>query len=130
MTTTTFLRGAEFVTSIATNSAVLSFSFSAYRRTNLRAFAFWIWSCAIAIILMSAWYIMSFSPPSTRTDYLTFTIFYRILFMVNSILGATGSIMIVRHFLSERDRKDRDAAHPAGTCDVSRPQESQAQRRE
>src|ERR1043166_4372446 len=110
MTLTSFLRAAEFVTSIAVSSIVLCFSFSAYRRTKLRAFAFWIWSCALAILLMSAWYMRILSPATSREDYMTFTVIYRIIFMANNVLSAIGSLMIIRYVVADRERKDKDVA--------------------
>ena len=110
MNLTSFLRAAEFVTTIAANSTVLCFSFSAYRRTKLRAFAFWIWSCTLGIILMSAWYMRTLSPPTSREDYMTFSVIYRIIFIANNIVNVIGSLMIIRHVVAEGERKDKDFA--------------------
>src|ERR1017187_1246596 len=110
MTLKSFLQAAEFVTSVAVGLTVLSFSFSAYRRTKLRAFAFWIWSCTLSVILMTAWYFFTLYPVSSREHYFTSSVIYRILFMVDNVLGAIGSVMLIRHVLAERERKDKDVA--------------------
>jgi hypothetical protein len=98
---TSFLRSAEFVTTIATSSAILVFSFSAYRRTKLLPFALWIASSTMTIIFMSAWYVHSIWPPLSKEDEITFSVIYRVSFIINSILGATGSIMLIQHLLAK-----------------------------
>jgi len=59
---------------------------------------------------MSAWYMRILSPATSRQDYVTFTVTYRIIFMANNILSATGSLMVIRHVVPERERKEKDVA--------------------
>jgi hypothetical protein len=106
MTITSFLRTVEFVTYIFTTTAVLIFSFSAYRRTKLRAFGFWIASTTIGIIEMSAWYIHIHRPPASHDDELTFNVIYRLTFIIVTILGTIGSVMIIKYFLKLPPSKD------------------------
>jgi len=54
--TTSLLRSVDFLTSLVVNGAILGWSFEAYRRTKLGAFAFWICSCTVWIIVNSAWF--------------------------------------------------------------------------
>jgi hypothetical protein len=95
------LRLADFVTTIAVNSIVLSFSFAAYRRTRMRAFAFWIAACTICIISTVGLYGYAYSRALSAEDYRTFMEFYRIGYAVQAILGAAGSIMIIRFILTK-----------------------------
>ena len=97
--TLTFLRHADFVVTIAVDSAVLCFSFTAYRRTGMRAFAFWIASCTIAIISSVGLHTYS-SPGALSTEaYRSFMEFYRFGYIVAAVLGGAGSIMLIRHVL-------------------------------
>ena len=118
MTLTSFLRTVEFVTFFAATSTVLYFSFAAYRRTRLRAFAFWIWACTIGLIQMSAWYIHIHTPPSSHADEMTFNVIYRLCYLVVTILGAIGNVMLIQHLLKMPPNKSMQstAAAPA-SCD-------------
>jgi hypothetical protein len=110
MTLTSFLQTAEYVTFVVFTTAILVFSFVAYRRTKLRAFAFWIASSSMGLIQMSAWYIHIHSSPLPESDRMTFNVIYRLCYIVINVLGAIGSIMLIQHVLAERERKDKDAA--------------------
>jgi hypothetical protein len=95
----TTLRFLDFVVTIAVNSIVLCFSFTAYRRTRMRAFAFWIAACTICIISSVGLHGYAYSRSLSAQDYRTFMEFYRLGYVVQAILGAAGSIMLIRHIL-------------------------------
>jgi tellurite resistance protein TehA-like permease len=119
MTLTTLLRTVEFGVSIACSSTVLCFSFAAYRRTKLRAFALWICSSALGIILMCSWYTRSLSPQSSHADYMTFSVIYRLAFIANVIVSAVGSVMVVQHVLNRPNPPREPTAAAAGSKDKS-----------
>ena len=110
MTSTSIFRFVELSAAVMSNIAVLYFSILAYRRTKLGALAVWIASSAFAIILVSAWYIGSCMPPPHDSGYMTFLMIYRVGFVVIQLLGAMGSIMMIRHILAKLEKKDDDAA--------------------
>jgi hypothetical protein len=103
MTIIPFLRSAETITSIATSVAVIVFSFAAYRRTKLLPFALWIASCSISIILVVASYDHSTLPPASHEDEMKFQVFYRVGFIICSILGAAGSVMLIQYLMAKLD---------------------------
>ena len=103
MNALTFLRHADFVATIAVNSTVLCFSFTAYRRTGMRAFAFWIAGCAICIISSVGLHTYGSSRTLPPADYRSFMEFYRIGYIVQAALGGAGSVMIIRHLLAKLD---------------------------
>jgi hypothetical protein len=112
MTLISFLRLTEFVTAIAAHAAILVFSFAAYRRTKLMPFALWIASSSIGILLLSAWYRYSFSPPVTHSEAMTFTVIYRIGFIIDNLLGAAGGVLLIQHLLAKFDSELPPKAEP------------------
>ncbi len=103
MNALTFLRHADFVATIAVNSTVLCFSFTAYHRTGMRAFAFWIAGCAICIISSVGLHTYGYSRTLPAEDYRSFMEFYRIGYIIQAALGGSGSVMIIRHLLAKLD---------------------------
>jgi hypothetical protein len=103
MTLIPLLRTAEFVSTIATHTTVLVFSFLAFRRTKLRPFALWIVASTIGIVLMSGWYMRSISPRLPPAEYMTYEAIYRVGFIVDSILAATGTVMLIRYVLAKSE---------------------------
>jgi hypothetical protein len=103
MNSPAILRAADFVVTIAVNSIVLCFSFKAYRRTRMRAFAFWIAACTICIISSVGLYGYAYSRSLSAADYRTFMEFYRLGYALQAILGAAGSIMLIRHVLPKTE---------------------------
>ena len=103
MSITSFLRHIDFIVTIAVNSLVLCFSYTAYRRTRMRAFAFWIASCAICIISSVGLHGYAYSRSLSAEDYRRFMEFYRVGYAVEAVLGAVGSIMLIRHILAKGD---------------------------
>lgn len=102
-----FLRLVDFFTSIAVDSAVLVWAFTAYRRTQMRAFALLLWGSFIGIIL-SAGLEMQHRTSHTSSDALTFTQLYRIGYMLATILWGTGIILLIRHVLIGVHGRDKD----------------------
>src|SRR3954464_11301256 len=94
------LREADFVTTIAVNSAVLCFSFVAYRRCRLNAFAFLIWAGVIGIIMSAGLRMVRTTPQRTLNENLTFFQLYRTGYIIASILGAAGVILLIRYVLA------------------------------
>ncbi len=105
MTSASFLRTAEFITTVGAHVAVLVFSFAGYRRTKLRPFALWIAASSIGILLMSGWYITGNSPHLLQSDYTSYMFIYRIGFIIGNILGATGAVMLIQCFLKKLEPK-------------------------
>src|SRR5215831_5924640 len=94
-----FLRQADFVTTIAVNSIVLCFSFTAYRRTRMPAFAFWIAGCTICIISSVGLHTYGYSRALSSERYRSFLEFYRFGYIVQGVLGCAGSIMLIQHLV-------------------------------
>ena|SRR5438445_8977353 len=103
MNALTFLRHADFFATIAVNSIVLCFSFTAYRRTGMRAFAFWIVGCVICIISSVGLHAYGYSRTLAPEDYRRFMEFYRIGYLIQAALSGAGSVMIIRYVLAKLD---------------------------
>ena len=106
MTMTSFLREADFAVTIFANVAVLLVSFPAYKRTKFVPFAIFIWSSFISIILSAALHIHRARGPTSTEDERTFQELYRVGYLVVSVLGTIGVVLLVRRFLAMFDRKD------------------------
>ena len=100
MSLLSFLREADFITTIAVNSAVLCFSFVAYRRCRLNAFAFLIWASVIGIIMSAGLRMVRTTPQRTLNENLAFFQFYRTGYIIASLLGAAGLILLIRHVIA------------------------------
>ena len=94
-----FLRQADFVTTIAVNRIVLCFSFTAYRRTRMLAFAFWIAGCTICIISSVGLHTYGYSQRLSSEDYRSFMEFYRFGYIVQGVPGCAGSVMLIQHLV-------------------------------
>ena len=103
MITLAFLRYADLAVTIAVNSAVLCFSFTAYRRTGMRAFAFWIVAGTMSIILSVGLHTYGYSRTVSAEDYRSFMQFYRIAYIIEAVLSGAGCIMLIRHLLAKLD---------------------------
>jgi len=104
-----FLRSADFLVTFGINAVVLYFSFVAYHRLKLRAFAFWIASSAIAIIQTVALHTYGSSRGTlSHSDAETFQLFYRSFYIVGTVLGTVGSVMLIRHVLGGLQKETHD----------------------
>ena len=123
MSILTFLRNTDFVVTIAVNSVLLCFSFIAYRRTGMRAFAFWITACTICIISSVGLHTYAYSRALSTETYRSFIEFYRAGFIVQAVLGGAGSIMLIRHVLAARPNQPLPpaAAAPRASDTADRP---------
>jgi len=110
MTITSFLREADFVVTIFTNLAVLYVSFPAYKRTKLLPFALFIWGRFLGIILSAAEHIHYSRGFVSGDDQRFFIEFYRVGYIVASVLWTTGVVLLVRHFMAQLARKDDHVA--------------------
>ncbi len=110
MTITSFLREADFVVTIFTNLALLAVAFPAYKRTKLVPFALFIWGGFLGIILSAALHVNRARPFVSADDQQTFSEFYRIGYIVVSLLWTVGAVMLIRRFMAVIDRKDDHAA--------------------
>ena len=112
------LRSADFLVTFGVNAVVLYFSFVAYRRTKMRAFAFWIWSAGIALIQTMALHTYGSSRSTlSHSDAETFQVFYRTFYIVGTVLGTLGTVMLVRYMLAGLQKDDESCGK--GKEDVS-----------
>ena len=104
-----FLRSADFLVTFGVNAVVLYYSFVVYRRTKMRAFAFWIGSSAIAIIQTVALHTYGSSRSTLlHSDAETFQVFYRTFYIVGTVLGTIGTVMLVRYMLTGVQKETYD----------------------
>src|SRR5258708_7164072 len=97
MSLLSFLREADYVTSIAIDSAILCFSFAAYRRCQMKAFAFLTWGSVIGIIITAGMRLHRAGPAVPLNDSLTFWQLYRIGYIAAAVLWGTGIILLIRY---------------------------------
>jgi hypothetical protein len=110
MSLLSFLSEADFVSIVAVNSAILCFSFPAYRRTKMKAFAFLFSGSLVGIIASATLHMHDASPSPDPNDPMTFLYFYRSAFIVGTVLKGIGTILLIRHALGSLQRKDTNAA--------------------
>ena len=110
MSLLSFLRQADFVTTIFVDLVVLVFSFSAYRRTNMRAFSFLILGSAIGIISEAAFQVHRSSPYNPASDAVTFYQIYRAGYLVGCISWGIGIYQLIKFVTGKFEDKDKDDA--------------------
>jgi hypothetical protein len=103
-----FLREADFAVTIFANVAVLLVAFPAYKRTKFVPFALFIWSSFGGIVLSAALHIHRARGFVSTEDEQTFQELYRVGYLVVSILGTIGVVLLVRR-LAMLDRKNDHA---------------------
>lgn len=109
MSTLSILRFADFLTNITVDSAVLVVALTAYRRTNMRAFAFLFWGSVIGIIL-SVGLQLEHQTVRTSTDSVGFWEIYRLGYIAAAVLWGAGIVSLVRCVVSNFERKQPDVA--------------------
>ena len=105
MSLLSFLRHADFVTTIFVDVMVLMFSFSAYRRTNMRAFGFLILGSAIGIISESALHFYQARAYTSAHDALTFFQIYRAGYVIASISWGVGIYLLIQFVMSKYQKE-------------------------
>ena len=105
-----FLTWAEFVIPIAIDSVLLYYFVLAYRRTKLRPFALWIFSFIVNTILLLARLVASFCYVTSREILIISYAAYDILWMASLVVFAIAFVMLIRHLLSEHEKKSKAAA--------------------
>lgn len=105
MSLQSLLRFADFIATVAVDSAVLVFALTAYRRTNMRAFAFLFWGSAIGIII-SVGMQLERRTFHTASDAVGFWELYRAGYIVCSVLWGVGIVSLIRHVLSRLESKE------------------------
>ena len=110
MTFILFLREADFVVTILTNLAVLYVSFPAYQRTKLLPFALFIWGSFLAIILSAAQHIHYWRGFVSDDDQRFFVEYYRVGYILVSVLWTAGVVLLVRRFMARLGKKDDHVA--------------------
>ncbi len=110
MTIALFLRHAELVVTVCTNLAVIIASIIAYRRTKLLAFAIIILAGILTLTLSTIAHIHYAQPTMSRDDERVFYEFYRVGYIIISLIAVTGSLMLIRQFLILFARKDDHVA--------------------
>jgi hypothetical protein len=101
-----------FATNIVINGSVLLCALAACRHFKMRAFTFWIWACSINLVReigivlckypyavdkrsLPLWRLMNDLPAGNFLE------FYWIGFIVAGVLWAAGSILVIRHVLTQ-----------------------------
>jgi hypothetical protein len=96
-----FLNIANFLVAFGVNAVVLYFSLVAYRRTKMLAFACLIGSCALAILQTVAAHTLGmFLSILEHSNFEMFQVCYRTVEIVRIVLGAAGTVMLVRYLLT------------------------------
>jgi hypothetical protein len=96
-----FLAHLQPFVTIAANCVILCFAFTAYRRTGLRAFMFWIAGCAVFLLSLIA--MMTYGsaqnvPPENRRSFMIFSVGTYIIY--NTCL-AIGCVLLIRHVIDK-----------------------------
>jgi VanZ family protein len=110
MSLLSFLRHADFVTTIFIDMMVLVFSFSAYRRTNMRAFGFLILGSAMGIISEIGLQFYRAGSYASNSDALTFLEFYRAGYLIASISWGIGIYQLIQFAIGKFGKRDKDDA--------------------
>ena len=95
-----FLREADYLISIAVDSAILCFAFAAYRRCRMKAFAFLIWGSMIGITITAGMHIHRAAPATPVNEDLTFWQLYRVGYIAATVLCGTGIILLIRYVMT------------------------------
>ena len=122
MSLLSFLREADFLTSIAVDSTILCFAFEAYRRCQMKAFAFLIWGSVIGIIMAAGMRMHRAAPATAVSDALTFWQLYRVGYIAASVLWSTGILLLIRYVTTRigQGAVSNLSLEPATAADVSR----------
>jgi hypothetical protein len=112
MSLLSFLRHADFVTTILVDTMVLVFSFSAYRLTKMRAFGFLILGSAIGIISEAALQFYRARSYTSPDDALAFYQIYRAGYVVASISWGVGIYQLIQFVVSRFQTNDKMMLEP------------------
>ena len=80
---------------------MLVYSFRAYRQTRLTAFALWIWSSSLGLVMLvlNHAYLTQRGLPAEQVRQVL--IFVRALYIINAVLGSVAAIMLINHILAK-----------------------------
>ena len=85
----------DFMVTVAVNITVAYLVFPAYKRTHHKGFLFWGLGA-----LLSLWNTVSYHTFGMTQSGYEFTRYsYRILFVVDAILGVIGTVMVIKSYL-------------------------------
>ena len=89
---------AQISVATAIGLIVIILSYRAYRQTRFIGFALWIASSILSVCGTLGWDVFGHAYSYPRL-YPTAVIIYRIVFVMNSIISAIGTILVIREFI-------------------------------
>jgi len=89
---------AQIVVATVIGLIVIILSYRAYRQTRFIGFALWIASSVLSLCGTIGWDVVGHAYSYPRL-YPAAVIIYRAVFLVNSVISAIGTIVVIREFL-------------------------------
>ncbi len=107
--TTEFWYSLDGVTTIISCLVTLFYGFPAYKRTKQVGFVFWAFGALGSIWNTITLRAFGSDPRGNPAGYLFFHQSYRVMFIVDAILGIIGTVLVINGYLLLFEAKQRDA---------------------
>lgn len=89
---------AQIIVATTIGIVVIILSYQAYRRTKCLGFALWIVSSVLSLSATIGWDVIGHAYPYPRI-YPAAVIAYRSVYLVNSVVPAVGTVLVIREFM-------------------------------
>lgn len=98
---------AQIVVATIIGLVVIILSYRAYRQTKFIGFTLWIASSVLSLCGTIGWDVVGHAYSYPRL-YPAAVIIYRVVFVMNSVISAIGTILVIREFLRLSKAREHD----------------------